>query len=255
MGNYTNFNANIICLFSNQVKHFRHIQKSKPRFTEIKRQYTWGAETVGNMYIENKKNSHLKSNQCSALDTTGDSPGPWRGEEKHKTRNVTLIAATGMYLQYFMCLGWIHMPFRGPVSSYGHYASDWTKICYKSIRTADEAVSVSTNISYWNSDSRIFFFSSFMKTSSGARAWINQSAPLSAKDRTSSERKLMSEVVYRCSPAWLVLHIKLTALCSDCFLRVDQEALLPGLLLYCPVTFTGCVTPRVHFRLSFTSSR
>lgn len=67
VGNYTYFNANIIGLFSNQVKHLRHILKSNPRFTEIKkRQYTYiGAKIMSDMHIE-EHFSPFRSNQCLA---------------------------------------------------------------------------------------------------------------------------------------------------------------------------------------------
>lgn len=94
------------------------------------------------------------------------------------------------------------------------------------------------------------------KTSSETR--VNKAVGCSErKDRTSSKRKLMSEVfihVDRCSPASLVLQIKLTALivwfglirrlyfCSGCYCLVWHS-----------LVSSTIWTPQVHFRLSFTS--
>lgn len=90
-------------------KTFQTFQKKcKPRFTELKKAVYLGSEKMSDTH-RGKKNP--KQNHCSPFKkqsvlgsrhATGDSPRPWRGEEKHKIRNVTLIVAARVHL-HFLC--------------------------------------------------------------------------------------------------------------------------------------------------------
>lgn len=107
-----------ICLFHNQVKH-RYLKIQSEIHRNKKGSTLGGVEILSHMHIEKNKQKKPHCSPFKKQSVLGSGhprrlPRLWWGQEKHQTRNVTLIVATGGESALLMCPP---PPVRGPASS------------------------------------------------------------------------------------------------------------------------------------------